>query len=35
MPRLKMHALTPAFVKRVRTPGDYTDGYGLTLRVDA
>ena len=35
MPRLKMHALTPAFVKRVKTPGDHTDGYGLTLRVDA
>ena len=35
MPRLKMHALTPAFVKRAATPGDHTDGYGLTLRVDA
>ena len=35
MPRLKMHALTPHFVKRVTTPGAFTDGYGLTLRVDA
>lgn len=35
MPRLKMHALSPASVKRVTRPGDYTDGYGLTLRVDA
>ena len=35
MPRIKIQALTTGWVKRVTTPGAYSDGYGLTLRVDA
>ena len=35
MPRVKIQALTPGWVKRATKPGTYSDGYGLTLRVDA
>ena len=35
MPRLKIHALTAGWVKRATKPGAYSDGYGLTLRIDA
>ena len=34
MPRIKSRALTKAWVKQVTKPGAYSDGYGLTLRVD-
>ena len=35
MPHMKFRALTTGFVKRATKPGSYSDGYGLTLRVDA
>ena len=35
MPRLKIQALTAGWVKRATKPGAYSDGYGLTLRIDA
>ncbi len=35
MPRLKVQALTAGWVKRTTKPGAYSDGYGLTLRIDA
>ncbi len=35
VPRIKGHALTARWVKQVTTPGEYGDGYGLALRVDA
>ena len=35
MPRIKIQALTTGWVKRATKPGAYSDGYGLTLRVDA
>lgn len=34
MPRRNIQALTNASIKRTMTPGDYSDGFGLTLRVD-
>ena len=35
MPRIKIQALTAGWVKRATKPGAYSDGYGLTLRIDA
>ena len=35
MPATKNQALTAAFVQKVKDAGQYTDGNGLTLRVDA
>ena len=35
MPRIKGHALTTRRVKQVTKPGEYGDGYGLALRIDA
>ena len=35
MPRIKIQALTSGWVKRATKPGAYSDGYGLTLRIDA
>ena len=35
MPRIKGHALTARWVKQVTKPGEYGDGFGLALRVDA
>ena len=35
MPRIKTRALTKLQVKQVTEPGAYSDGNGLTLRVDA
>ena len=34
MPAIKHNALSSAQIKNLRTPGAYTDGNGLTLRVD-
>ena len=34
MPKVKNNALTAARVRTVKEPGEYTDGNGLTLRVD-
>ena len=34
MPRTKSQALTTAWVKQSTEPGAYSDGYGLTLRID-
>ena len=35
MPRLKFQAPTDGWEKRATEPGSYSDGYGLTLRIDA
>ena len=35
MPRIQGHALTTRWVKQVTKPGEYGDGYGLALRIDA
>ena len=35
MPRLKFQALTDGWARRATEPGYYSDGYGLTLRIDA
>ena len=35
MPRVKVQALSTSWVKRATKPGSYSDGYGLTLRIDA
>ena len=35
MPALKHNALNAARVRTLQEPGAYTDGNGLTLRVDA
>ena len=32
---MKVQALTAGWVKRATKPGSYSDGYGLTLRIDA
>ena len=34
MPRIHRNALTSQYIRRLRQPGAYTDGLGLTLRVD-
>ena len=34
MPAIKHNALTAAKVRTLKTPGNYTDGNGLTMRVD-
>ena len=35
MPRVEFQALTASWVKRATKPRSYSDGYGLTLRIDA
>ena len=35
MPRIKIQALAAGWVKRATKQGAYSDGYGLTLRIDA
>ena len=35
MPRVEFQALTAGWVNRETEPGAYSDGYGLTLRIDA
>ena len=35
MPRMIVQALTARWVKRATKPGAYSDGYGLTLKIDA
>ena len=35
MPHMKVQALTSRWVKRATKPGAYSDGYGLTLKIDA
>ena len=35
MPQSKIRDLTPKWVRQAKEPGSYTDGYGLTLRIDA
>ena len=35
MPRMIVQALTARWVKRATKPGEYSDGYGLTLKIDA
>ena len=35
MARIQGHALTTRWVKQVTKPGEYGDGYGLALRIDA
>ena len=35
MPRIKVKALSGSWVRRAMKPGAYTDGFGLTLRIDA
>ncbi len=35
MPRIKGHALTSRWVRQATKPGEFGDGYGLALRIDA